>query len=97
MAMDSLNIDCVVKLSRFYRFQYEQAQGCHVLLFPEGMIQLNGTASAILKLCDGKQTVAEIICTLKQAYAEVTGLERDVIEFLQDASRQKWIIFGDKT
>ena len=30
-----------------YRFQYEPAQKGHVLLYPEGMIKLNESASAI--------------------------------------------------
>ena len=31
-------------LGTMYRLQWEDAQQCHVLLFPEGMIKLNGPA-----------------------------------------------------
>ena len=38
-----------------FRLQFEPAQGCHVLLYPEGMIKLNDSASEILQQVDGKQ------------------------------------------
>ena len=44
-----------------YRFQYEPAQKGHVLLYPEGMIKLNESASAIGGLIDGQRSVAAII------------------------------------
>lgn len=44
-------------LRRGFRFQFEPAQQCHVLLYPEGMIKLNDSASEILKRVDGARTV----------------------------------------
>lgn len=46
---------------RGYRFQYEPAQNAHVLLYPEGMVKLNESASAIGSLIDGERSVAAII------------------------------------
>jgi hypothetical protein len=43
---------------RHFRFQWEPAQGCHVLLYPEGMVKLNQSAGEILKRCDGARTRA---------------------------------------
>ena len=43
------------------RFQWEEAQNCYVLLYPEGMVKLNPSAAEILKHCDGTKTVSEII------------------------------------
>ena len=37
--------------------QWEPAQEAHVLLYPEGMVKLNGTAAAILTRCDGARTL----------------------------------------
>ncbi len=40
-------------VGRGFRLQWEAAQNAHVLLYPEGMIKLNGSAGEILKRCDG--------------------------------------------
>ena len=50
-----------------YRFQYEPAQKGHVLLYPEGMIKLNESASAIGGLIDASRSVAQIIAELDKA------------------------------
>ena len=45
------------RIARLYRLQWEEAQKAHVLLYPEGMIQLNGSAGEILRRCDGERTL----------------------------------------
>ena len=40
-------------IGRGFRLQWEPAQNAHVLLYPEGMVKLNGSAGEILKRCDG--------------------------------------------
>ena len=47
-------------IGRGFRLQWEAAQDAHVLLYPEGMIKLNGSAGEILKRCDGAATIADI-------------------------------------
>jgi pyrroloquinoline quinone biosynthesis protein D len=76
---------------RGYRMQWEAAQETHVVLYPEGMAQLNETATAILELVNGKQDVAAIIATLDARFPEAGGVGEDVKEFLQSAIEQKWI------
>ena len=73
-----------------FRFQWEPAQECFVLLYPEGMVRLNQTAGAILNQCDGKTNVDDIVAALEQAFA-ATGLRRDVTAFLDMASQKRWI------
>jgi pyrroloquinoline quinone biosynthesis protein D len=80
----------VPRLGRGFRLQWEPAQDCHVLLYPEGMVKLNQSAGEILKRCDGERTVAAITSDLEQAFA-ATGLERDVIGFVEVAGRQRWL------
>ena len=41
------------------RLQLDKATGEPVLLYPEGVLELNGTAHAILNLCSGAMTVAD--------------------------------------
>lgn len=78
-------------LAPMYRLQFEPAQDCWVLLYPEGLVKLNGPASEILKRCTGKASVAEITKDLEQAFGE-TDLRADVGEFLGDAYGRGWIV-----
>jgi pyrroloquinoline quinone biosynthesis protein D len=77
-------------LERRFRLQWEAAQNAHVLLYPEGMIKLNGSAGEILKRCDGQATVAEITRDLEAAF-ETTGLGDDVLAFLSMAVDKQWV------
>lgn len=74
-----------------FRFQWEEAQGCHVLLYPEGMVKLNGPAGEILKCCDGERTVADIIADLSARFPGVEHLSDDVYNFLNTAHENQWI------
>ena len=48
-------MDGTPRLGHGFRFQWEPAQSCHVLLYPEGMIKLNRSAGEILARCDGSR------------------------------------------
>jgi len=64
-----------------------------VVLFPEGMIRVQGTGQKILELCDGQRTVAEIVSALLAAYtgADPIRIREDVANFLE-ALQQKRIV-----
>ena len=79
------------KLARLFRMQYEEAQQNWVLLYPEGMVQLNQSASEILKRCNGERDVSAIVADLEQTF-NVQGLEKDVIGFLEIATERGWIV-----
>lgn len=81
--------DCP-RLAPGFRLQWEPAQNSHVLLYPEGMVKLNGSAGEILKRCDGTRSVAEIVADLERAF-DRTGLAGDVQAFLDIARQQRWI------
>ncbi|WP_296248922.1 pyrroloquinoline quinone biosynthesis peptide chaperone PqqD [Pseudomonas sp. UBA4194] len=74
-----------------YRFQYEPAQKGHVLLYPEGMIKLNESASAIGGLIDGQRNVAAIIAKLDEQFPGVPELAADIEQFMEVARAQHWI------
>jgi pyrroloquinoline quinone biosynthesis protein D len=78
------------KLSRLFRFQWEEAQVNYVLLYPEGMVKLNQSAAEILKRCDGERDVINIVKDLEQSFA-TTGLENDVKDFLRTATERGWL------
>ena len=86
---DSQTVPVIKKL---FRLQWEEVQQKHVLLYPEGMVQLNQSAGEILKRCDGIQSVQEITTDLEAAFNH-KGLEPDVLSFLEIAHGQGWVEF----
>ena len=73
-----------------FRLQWEEVQQAWVLLYPEGMVKLNGSAGEIIKRLDGKKSVTELIAELEKDF-ETTGLEKDVLAFLEIAHQQGWV------
>lgn len=63
------------RLAPQVRLRYDQARQRYVLLTPETVTLLNGTGAAIVELCDGVRTVAEIIAELRGRYDRVTDAE----------------------
>lgn len=82
--------DLVPRLAHGFRLQWEEVQGCHVLLYPEGMVKLNRSAGEILTRCDAKATLAQIVTALEAAF-NATNLRGDVERFLQIAAQQRWV------
>ena len=77
-------------VGRGFRLQWEPAQQAHVLLYPEGMVKLNGSAAAIMTRCDGVRTVADIVADIERAYG-VSGLSGDVAAFVAMARERSWL------
>jgi pyrroloquinoline quinone biosynthesis protein D len=77
-------------VERGFRLQWEAAQNSYVLLYPEGMIQLNTSAGEILKRCDGATTIADITADLERAFT-ATNLTEDVMRFVVMAVEKKWL------
>lgn len=78
-------------LARGYRLQWEAAQNCHVLLYPEGMVKLNQSAGEIMRRCDGVRSVAEITTDLEAAF-NAQGLAPEVQAFVDMAVQQHWLV-----
>ncbi len=68
------------RLAPHVRLTYDQARHRHVLLTPETVTVLNGTGAAILELCDGERTVAEILSELRGRYDRVPDAEVQAAE-----------------
>ena len=64
-----------------------------VVLFPEGMIRVQGTGQNILELCDGQRTVREIVSELVATFnsGDPVKIREDVVSFLE-ALQQKRIV-----
>ena len=87
-----MDLNDIYKLAPHYRFQWEEAQQCYVLLFPEGMIKLNGGAGEVIKRIDGQKTVAGVVAELQQAFPDVPDLEGDVVAMVELAADKAWIV-----
>jgi pyrroloquinoline quinone biosynthesis protein D len=81
------------RLTNGARLQTDSVTGKSVLLYPEGIIELNETAHEILSRCDGR-TLGEIVCELTEEYeADSNALAADVRDTLSDLQRRKLIEF----
>ena len=79
------------RLGRGARLQRDTVRGVDLLLVPERVVILNPTASAVLGMCDGIRTVAEISDSLSARY-EGPELRADLDGFLSAARREHWLM-----
>jgi pyrroloquinoline quinone biosynthesis protein D len=80
-------------LAKGVRLEIDSARDKSVLLYPEGVVELNETAHEILSRCDGR-TLKEIVRELAEEYEADSGaLAADVRETLADLQRRKLIQF----
>lgn len=78
------------RMAASFRLQFEPLAQKWVLLHPRGEVLLNASAGEILRLCDGRRSVDEIVAELEAAFAQ-TPLHDDVIVFLSLALRSGWL------
>lgn len=91
MLMAQISDSARPRLARGVRLQSDSATGKSVLLFPEGIVELNETAHEILARCDGP-TVSEIVHVLAEEYdADPAALASDVRETLADLHQRRLI------
>ena len=81
----------IYAIALHHRFQWEEAQNCYVILFPEGMVKLNGGAGEVLNLVDGKRTVTDIVTELKAKFPDAPDLDQDIIGMLELAVEKAWL------
>jgi pyrroloquinoline quinone biosynthesis protein D len=76
-------------LWRLARLQFDPVRQRRVLQYPEGIVLLNDTGAAILELCDGHRSVADIAGVLGDRYnADVTA---DVLAYLSGLAERELI------
>jgi pyrroloquinoline quinone biosynthesis protein D len=88
--MNETSTNICPRIGHGFRLQWEPAQNAHVLLYPEGMVKLNGSAGEIMKRCDGQRSVAAIVAELEQTF-QAQGLQGDVLAFVEMAGKQRWL------
>ena len=86
----ALDTNKTLSFSPMHRLQWEEAQQKHVILYPEGIVELNAPSAEILKLCDGAHTAEGIVAELEQKFNQ-TGLKNDIFGFLEVAIENGWV------
>jgi pyrroloquinoline quinone biosynthesis protein D len=76
-----LTADSIPQLWRMTRLHFDPVRQRPVLLYPEGAVLLNDTGAAILELCDGSNSVAQIVRILTDRYQ--ADVSNDVTEYLK--------------
>ncbi len=84
-------LNTVFSIAPGFRLQWEKVQNAHVLLYPEGMVKLNGSAGEILAQIDGKKDLQQVIQSLQEKFSMADSIAEDVIEFIQQARHNQWI------
>jgi coenzyme PQQ biosynthesis protein PqqD len=87
---ESYNTSDIPQIAPAFRLQWEEAQNCFVVLYPEGMVKLSASAGEIMKRCDGKTSVANLLDNLHQIFPGAE-LDNDVYKFLEVAHANGWI------
>ncbi|GAA1210010.1 pyrroloquinoline quinone biosynthesis protein D [Prauserella alba] len=73
------------------RQTYDRTRQTHVVLFPEGVLVPNATATAVLELCDGERSIPDIAAALGERYAGVREDDvGDVLARLVDREVVEW-------
>lgn len=86
----NINKTDIPEVTPTFRVQWEEVQNCYVVLYPEGMVKLSGSAGEIMHRIDGENSVATIITDLEKTFSE-DKLENDIIKFLEAAYGNGWI------
>ena len=86
--------DAVPSLAPGVRFR-RLNDGRGVLLIPEGVVNLNSTASVVVELVDGRRSSADICAALGHAYAAAApAISADVSELLERLHGAGWVFFS---
>jgi pyrroloquinoline quinone biosynthesis protein D len=81
------------RLARHVRMGFDRTRGRHVLLHPETVVVLTGSAAEILDLCDGQRTVAEIEAELGARYDGIP--DGEVQRFLDRLASRRCVELAD--
>ena len=82
-AVAELADSCRPRIASGVRMQIDRLTGRPLLLFPEAVVELTGSGSAIVQLCDGHRLLSEIVETLSlQFQVPPAVLRSDVTRYL---------------
>jgi len=80
------------KLPPYLKLRHDAGRERWVLLAPERVLTPDQTAVAVLQLCDGERTVAEIAAKLAEEYSAPTDvIAADILELLQELADKGYV------
>jgi len=88
--MSTVPPDAKPQLAAMARLKHDAVRAVDMLLLPERVVKLNASGAAILSLCDGTRTLAEIARELEERFGE-GDLQADVMEFIESVVAQRWV------
>lgn len=88
--MSPVPADARPKLADWAVLRRDQVRAEDQLLMPERVVRLNVSSAAILRCCDGSQTVSEIVHVLEDQFG-VQGLTGDVEGLVVDLGSKGWL------
>lgn len=91
MVQHTIRDEDIYAIAMHHRFQWEEAQQCYVILFPEGMVKLNGGAGEVLKRVNGKTSIGEIVADLRAAFPDAPNIEEDIMSMFDLAVGKAWL------
>jgi len=78
------------RLPRGVKLRHDDVRQRWTLLAPERIFEVDGTAAAVLHLCDGERDLAAIIAELANRYsAPPAVIEKDVVAMLSDLKAKR--------
>ena len=77
-------------LTRSVVLRYDRVREAELLLMPERAVLLSAEGGRIVRLCDGRRTLGEIIAELAAAYPDAP-LAHDVPAFLARVRAEGWL------
>jgi pyrroloquinoline quinone biosynthesis protein D len=81
------------RLAPGVRLHFDKTREAWVLLGPERVIEAEGPAHEILKRCDGKRTLAQIVDELAVLFAaDRSVIEADVTEMLAELVAKRLVL-----
>ena len=90
MIGETMNMTDIPEVAPTFRVQWEEAQDCWVVLYPEGMVKLNKSSGEIMKRVDGQKSIENIISELEEAFPGA-DLAEDVTKFMAVAYDNGWL------
>ena len=87
---NDLKNETIFEIVPTFRVQWEEAQNCYVVLYPEGMVKLSKSAGEIMKRIDGEKSIIDIITEISTAF-DGEDVKNDVMKFLETVYGNGWI------
>ncbi|MFF3313570.1 pyrroloquinoline quinone biosynthesis peptide chaperone PqqD [Streptomyces sp. NPDC002952] len=70
--------------------RHDRARNNHVLLMPERVVVLQGSAHHVVELCDGTRAVGQIIEELRERFPDAP-VDTEVGPFIERMCKEGWI------